>query len=153
MRHTTPSSLSVFAAVAALTLVLQGEVFAQSEGGEQITYSNQVSRIVQANCQICHQPGQIGPMSLMTYQEVRRYSRRIRDLVAAREMPPYHYDTDVGIQELDGDWRLSDDDIHTIVSWVDQGSPEGNPADLPAPISYPISPSGASRLTSVSPTW
>jgi hypothetical protein len=137
MRHTTPSSLGVLAAVAALTLLLQGDLFAQSEGGEQITYSNQVARIVQANCQVCHQPGQIGPMSLMTYQEVRRYSRRIRDLVAAREMPPYHYDTDVGIQELDGDWRLSDDDIHTIVSWVDQGAPEGNPADLPAPISYP----------------
>lgn len=137
MRHTTPSSLGVLAAVAAMTLVLQGDVYAQSEGGEQITYSNQVARIVQANCQICHQPGQIGPMSLMTYQEVRRYSRRIRDLVAAREMPPYHYDTDVGIQELEGDWRLSNEDIHTIVSWVDQGSPEGNPADLPAPISYP----------------
>jgi mono/diheme cytochrome c family protein len=137
MRHATLSSMGVFVTIAAMTLVLQGEVFAQSEGGQQITYSNQVARIVQANCQICHQSGQIGPMSLMTYQEVRRYSRRIRDLVAAREMPPYHYDTDVGIQELDGDWRLSDDDIHTIVSWVDQGSPEGNPADLPAPISYP----------------
>ena len=137
MRHTTLGSLGISAAVAVAALVLQGEVAAQSEGGAEITYSREVSRIIQANCQICHQPGQIGPMALTSYQEVRRYSRRIRDLVAAREMPPYQYDTDVGIQELQGDWRLSDADIHAIVSWVDQGSPEGNPADLPAPVTYP----------------
>ena len=123
------------AAVAMLTLT--GETAAQSEGGPAITYSREVSRIIQANCQVCHQPGQIGPMSLMTYQQVRRYARRIRDLVASREMPPYHYDTDVGIQELEGDWRLSEEDIHTVVAWVDAGTPEGNPADLPEPIEYP----------------
>jgi hypothetical protein len=135
MRHTTLRSLGVVAAFAALTLT-QGDVAAQGEGG-QLTYSREVSRIIQTNCQICHQPGQIGPMSLMTYQEVRRYSRRIRDLVSTREMPPYHYDMDVGIQELQGDWRLSQADINTVVSWIDAGAPEGDPADLPAPISYP----------------
>ena len=111
---------------------------AQSEGGAAaVTYSREVSRIIQANCQICHQPGQIGPMSLMTYQDARRYARRIRELVASREMPPYQYDTDVGIQELDNDWRLSDEDISTIVAWVDQGAPEGNPADLPPAAEFP----------------
>jgi mono/diheme cytochrome c family protein len=135
MRHTTLGSLGISVAVAALAL--QGEVAAQSEGGAQITYSREVSRIVQANCQICHQPGQIGPMSLMNYQQVRRYARRIRDLVSTREMPPYHYDTDVGIQELQGDWRLSQADINAIVNWIDAGAPEGDPADLPAPVTYP----------------
>ncbi|MEQ1857775.1 MAG: cytochrome c [Longimicrobiales bacterium] len=137
MRHITRSMFATCAAVAVSTLALAGQVGAQSEGGQQITYSNQVSRIIQDNCQICHQPGQIGPMALMDYQQVRRYARRIRDLVAAREMPPYHYDTDVGIQELQGDWRLSNEDIQTIVSWVDSGSPEGDPRDLPAPVTYP----------------
>ncbi|MBM4184237.1 MAG: cytochrome c [Gemmatimonadetes bacterium] len=138
MRRTTLSSLGLCAAVAATTLVLQGEVAAQSEGAQHITYSNQVSRIFQSNCQICHQPGNIGPMSLMTYQEVRRYATRIRNLVATREMPPYQYDTDVGIQELYNDWRMSAEDIKTVVSWVDQGAPEGNPADLPAPVEFPV---------------
>jgi hypothetical protein len=118
-------------------LALAGDAAAQSEGGASVTYSREVSRIMQENCQICHQPGQIGPMSLMTYQQVRRYSRRIRDLVANREMPPYHYDTDVGIQELEGDWRLSEADINTIVAWVDAGTPEGDPGDLPAPKAFP----------------
>lgn len=137
MRHTTLPSLGMCAAAAAALLVFQGEVAAQSEGGEQITYSNQVSRIIQANCQVCHQPGQIGPMALTSYEEVRRYARRIREKVASREMPPYAYDTDVGIQDLQEDWRLSSQDIHTIVAWADAGAPEGDPRDLPAPVTYP----------------
>jgi len=125
-------TLGVFAGLA-----LPANGAAQATAGGNITYSREVSRIIQDNCQICHQPGQIGPMSLTTYQEVRRYSRRIRELVAAREMPPYHYDTDIGVQELEGDWRMSQEDINTIVAWVDSGSPEGNPSDLPEPIEYP----------------
>jgi mono/diheme cytochrome c family protein len=119
-------------------LALAADVFAQSEGASTVTYSREVSRILQANCQICHQPGQIGPMSLLTYQDARRYARRIRELVLAREMPPYHYDTDVGIQELQGDWRLSNEDIQTIVAWVDAGAPEGDPKDLPEPVQFPV---------------
>lgn len=137
MRHTTLGSLGISAAVAVAALVLQGDVAAQSEGGAGITYSREVSRIIQANCQICHQPGQIGPMALTNYEQVRRYARRIRDLVSTREMPPYHYDSDVGIQELQGDWRLSQADINTVVNWIDAGAPEGNPADLPEPVTYP----------------
>jgi mono/diheme cytochrome c family protein len=123
---------------AAWSLGATAEVAAQSEGDVGVTYSREVSRILQANCQICHQPGQIGPMSLMTYQDARRYSRRIRDLVASREMPPYHYDSDVGVQELYNDWRMSAADINTIVAWVDAGAPEGDPADLPPPVEFPV---------------
>jgi len=132
MHRTIPAF--VVAAAAALSLPLTASA---QEGAAEITFSNQVSRIVQQNCQICHQPGQIGPMSLITYQDVRRYSRRIKDMVVNREMPPYQYDTDVGVQHLQNDWRLSEAEIQTIADWVDAGSPEGNPADLPAPITYP----------------
>jgi hypothetical protein len=52
-------------------------------------------------------------------------------------MLPYHYDSDVGIQELIGDWRMSDEDVNTRVAWIDAGLPEGNPADLPSAIEYP----------------
>jgi hypothetical protein len=127
----------VGALVATAVLSFPSAAAGQGEGGDQITFSREVSRIVQQNCQICHQPGQIGPMSLINYQQVRRYARRIKDLVVAREMPPYHYDTDVGVQELKGDWRLSDADIRTIAMWVDAGTPEGDPADLPEPIEFP----------------
>lgn len=103
----------------------------------EITYAGEVSRIIQENCQICHQPGQIGPMSFTSYEEVRPWAPLIRMRVAEREMPPYQYDHDIGVQELKGDWRMSQQDIDTIVAWVDAGSPFGNPEDLPAPRQYP----------------
>ena len=129
---------------AALAVVAPQATYAQDGSAGSVTYAREVSRIIQGNCQICHQPGQIGPMPLTSYQEVRRYARRIRDLVVSREMPPYHYDTDIGIQELQQDWRLSEEDIATVVAWVDGGAPEGDPADLPAPVEYP--PLGEWRL-------
>ena len=101
------------------------------------TYSQEVSRIIQDNCQICHQPGQIGPMSFTSYEEVRPWAPLIKLRVEQREMPPYQYDSDVGVQELHNDWRLSQADIDTISAWVDAGAPLGNPEDLPPPRQYP----------------
>jgi hypothetical protein len=103
----------------------------------EVTFSKDVAPILQASCQICHRPGSVGPMSLLTYHEVRRYASRARDLVSKRLMPPYHLDTGVGIQDIKGDWRLSDEEIETLVAWVDAGAPEGDPGDLPPPIDWP----------------
>jgi mono/diheme cytochrome c family protein len=103
----------------------------------EVTFSNEIARILQANCQVCHQPGGIGPMSLMSYQDARRWASRIKTQVVERNMPPYQYDTDVGIQDLKYDPRLSEEDIATIVAWVDSGAEEGNPADLPPPVEWP----------------
>ena len=103
----------------------------------EITYSNQVSRIMRDNCQVCHQPGGIGPMSFTNYEEVRPWAPLIRLKVLEREMPPYQYDHDIGIQELKNDWRLSDEDINTIVAWVDEGSLMGNSEDLPPAKEFP----------------
>jgi len=105
--------------------------------GADPTYSNEVSRIIQDNCQICHQEGNIGPMPFTTFDEVRPYVGLIREAVVSREMPPYHYDKDIGIQDLKEDWRLSDEDISTFVAWIDAGALEGNPANLPEPKTYP----------------
>ena len=80
--------------------------FASSQNEAELTYAADVAIIIQNNCQVCHREGGIGPMSLVTYQDVRRYSSRIRDKVANRIMPPYYYDNNVGIQELQQDWRL-----------------------------------------------
>jgi mono/diheme cytochrome c family protein len=102
------------------------------------TYTKEVSRIIQDNCQICHQPGQIGPMSFTSYEEVRPWAPLIQMRVQQREMPPYQYDNDIGVQHLKNDWRLSQEDIDTIVDWVDAGSPMGNPEDLPQPREYPV---------------
>ena len=110
---------------------------AQAQQSGDVTFSKDVAPILQANCQICHRPASVGPMSLLTYQEVRRYASRARDLVSKRLMPPYHLDTGVGIQEIKNDWRLSDEEIETFVAWVDAGAPEGDPDDLPPPVEWP----------------
>jgi len=107
--------------------------FVSSQNDADLTYAADVAIIIQQNCQVCHRAGGIAPMELVTYQDVRRYSARIKDKVANREMPPYYYDRDIGIQELKHDWRLSQEDINTVVAWVDQGAPLGNPDDMPPP--------------------
>ncbi len=105
--------------------------FASSGDVADVTYANDVATIIQENCQVCHRQGGIGPMELMSYEDVRMYAPLIGDKVANRIMPPYYYDTDIGIQELQEDWRLSDEDINTVVAWVDQGAPLGDPANMP----------------------
>jgi mono/diheme cytochrome c family protein len=101
------------------------------------TWSKEVSRIVQAKCQVCHMPGAVGPISLVTYADAKKAAEKIRQRVATRRMPPWHLDKTVGIQEYKNDRSLSDAEIETIVSWVEAGAPEGNPADAPPPAKFP----------------
>jgi len=102
-----------------------------------LTYSRDIAPILQENCQQCHQPGAIAPISLMTYDQARRYSRRIRAKVTERLMPPWHLNPDVGIQHYKNDRSLTKDEIATLVEWIDNGMPEGDPADLPEPVEWP----------------
>lgn len=90
------------------------------------TYAADVAHIINENCAVCHREGGIGPMQLTTYEQVRPWAPLIQNRVASRQMPPYSYDHGIGIQELQGDWRLSQEEIDTIVAWVEQGSPSGN---------------------------
>ena len=120
-------------------LLLNGEALSAQQGGEPdgpVTFTEDVAPILQANCQVCHRPGSVGPMSFIEYRDVRRYARRIKDQVARRLMPPYHLDTGGGIQDIKNDWRLSDEEIETLVAWVGAGTPEGDPAAMPAPIEW-----------------
>lgn len=111
---------------AMLTLfVMQGQ--AQAQDDDAVTYTEHVGRILNENCVVCHREGGIGPMQLTNYDQVRPWAPLIQLKVANREMPPYAYDHDIGIQDLEGDWRLEQEDIDTIVAWVNQGSPMGDP--------------------------
>jgi hypothetical protein len=100
-----------------------------------VTFTKDVAPILQAKCQSCHEPDSIAPMALRTYDEVRPWARGIRARVAARQMPPWHIDRGVGVQKFKNDLSLTDKEIATIVAWVDQGAPRGNPADFkPKPV-------------------
>jgi mono/diheme cytochrome c family protein len=139
----TRRSLSLLALGALLSLPADAGAQAQPQRvslerpTSHVTFTKDVAKILQENCQVCHQAGGIGPMPLMTFEDAKTFAPLIRQKVVAREMPPYHYDTDVGIQQLKYDARLSDEEIQTIVSWVEAGTPEGDPAHMPPPVSWP----------------
>jgi len=138
-RYVRPGVSTLVLALTPLLTLSSAPVFAQApeiEAGE-VTFAKDVAPILQQSCQVCHRPGAIGPMALLSYADARRWSARIRTKVAGREMPPYQYDTDVGIQALKYDPRLSEADIAAIVAWADAGAPEGDPADLPPPVDWP----------------
>src|ERR1700674_1578564 len=97
----------------------------------QGTVSRDVAPIFQAKCQDCHQPNSIAPMSLVTFQDARPWAKSIRERVAARQMPPWHIDRSVGVQKFKNDISLTDEQVDTIVRWVDDGAPQGDPKDLP----------------------
>jgi hypothetical protein len=104
-----------------------------AQASPSVTFSKDVAPIIQAKCQACHQPDSIGPMSLITYKEARPWARSIRHRVSERQMPPWHIDPSVGVQRFKNDMSLTDEQIDTIVRWVDAGAPEGDPKDLPPP--------------------
>jgi hypothetical protein len=99
----------------------------------QVTFAKDVAPILQQNCQECHQPNSIAPMSLITYPEVRPFAAAIKERVAARQMPPWHIDRSVGIQKFKNDMSLTDQQVNTIVAWVDGGALQGDLKDLPPP--------------------
>lgn len=103
----------------------------------EVTFAKDIAPIFQDKCVECHRPGTAAPMSLMTYQEARPWAKAIRERVITRNMPPWHIDRTVGIQRFQNDMSLTDEQINTIVRWVDSGAPLGDPKDLPPPKQWP----------------
>jgi Copper type II ascorbate-dependent monooxygenase, C-terminal domain len=95
----------------------------------EVTFSKDVAPIVYRSCAECHRPGEIGPMSLLSYKDVRPWAKSIREKVIKREMPPWHADPNFG--KWSNDRSLSQKDIDTITAWVDGGAREGDAKDLP----------------------
>jgi hypothetical protein len=95
------------------------------------TFTKEIAPIFYKSCVNCHRPGQIAPMSLLSYDTARPWARAIKDRTAKREMPPWHVDETVGISEYKDDPSLSDAELRLIARWADGGAPMGNPADLP----------------------
>src|SRR6476619_374710 len=122
---------------AALVLLAFAARSAAGQAPNDITYAKDVAPIIQQKCQVCHQPNSIGPMPLTNYEEVTKAARRIRAKVAARVMPPWHIDKTVGIRDFKNDRSLTDEQIATIIRWVDAGTPLGDPRDLPPAPSFP----------------
>jgi hypothetical protein len=99
-----------------------------------VTFNKDVLPILQKNCQSCHRPGEVAPMSLLSYSDARPYAKAIKQAVVTEKMPPWFADPKYG--HFRNDRRLSQPDIDTLVAWADNGSPEGNAKDKPAPLTF-----------------
>jgi peroxiredoxin len=101
----------------------------------KVSYASNVAEIIQNKCQTCHRPGQVGPFSLLSYDDARKHSAMIREVVTERRMPPWHADPRYG--HFINDRSLSAQDRATLLAWVDQGTPLGDAKQLSPPRTYP----------------
>jgi hypothetical protein len=99
------------------------------------TFSADVAPIMYAKCVTCHRPGEVAPMSLITFKDVRPWAGSIREKVMSRAMPPWHADRQYGT--FRNEQSLTQAEIDTIVKWASAGAPEGNPARMPALPKFP----------------
>ena len=106
----------------------------------EVTFTKDIAPILQRSCQRCHNPNGVAPMPLTTYEEVRPWARAIKTRTGLGPnrgvMPPWFLEKDLGIQRFKNDVSLSEEAIATIAKWADSGAPRGNPADMPAPLTF-----------------
>src|SRR5688572_17823145 len=123
------------AAVTVVTLDATPQDSARPANPSAPTFSKDVAPIVYQKCVSCHRPGEVAPMSLITFRDARPWAASIRDKVSTRVMPPWHADARYGT--FRNNPSLTQREIDTIVSWVSAGAAEGNPAEMPALPAFP----------------
>lgn len=112
------------------TVVAQRSTTGTDASQSQVTYNRDIAPILYRSCALCHRPGEAGPFPLLTYADAKSHARQIAAVTKSRFMPPWL--PDEGELKFADELRLSAGEIARIQAWVDQGAPEGNPADLPA---------------------
>jgi cytochrome c553 len=98
--------------------------------GAAPTFAKDVAPIMFAKCANCHRPGEVAPMSLLSYQDARPWAKAIKAKVVGREMPPWGANPHLSLP-MRNDISLSDGEIATLAAWADAGAPRGNDAELP----------------------
>ena len=100
------------------------------ETSAPVTFNKDVLPILQKNCQACHRPGEVAPMSLLTYKDARPWARAIKTAVVNRQMPPWFADRPTAIS------RTTNGSAKPISrrsrAWADGGAVEGDAKDKPA---------------------
>ena len=125
------ASAAALLVVVATVLMTAWRAEAQPPGP---TFSKDVAPIFFKHCTSCHRPGDIAPMSLLTYGDARPWASAILKRVVERSMPPWFADPRYGT--FQNERRLTQDELDTISHWIASGAPEGNPTDAPPPPLY-----------------
>src|SRR5947209_17805047 len=115
-----------------LTLLLALTALTATGAPPKVTFNKDVLPIMQQKCQECHRPGEVAPMSFMTYAGTRPWAKAIKESVISRKMPPWFADPEFN-GHFTNERRLTPEQVNTLTSWVESGAPEGNAKDKPAP--------------------
>jgi peroxiredoxin len=103
----------------------------EAKGDNSVTYARDIAPIFQARCVSCHRAGEIGPFELTSYDEAAGWGEMIAEVVRERRMPPWHADPKHGTFANDRSLPAAEKEL--LYRWVQNGCPEGDPADLPEP--------------------
>jgi mono/diheme cytochrome c family protein len=95
------------------------------------TFNKHVAPILWQNCASCHRPGEVGPFSLLSYDDAAKRAKFLVEITAERRMPPWKAEPNFG--HFSDERRLSDADLKTLRDWAAAGAPEGDAKDLPTP--------------------
>lgn len=124
--------MRIFAPVAGIFLT--GVVALAAPDPSKVTFNKDVLPILQKNCQSCHRPGEVAPMSLLTFSDTRPWAKAIKAAVVSKKMPPWM--AEASVNHYKNDRTLSAEDIATLSAWADNGSPEGDAKDKPAALTF-----------------
>ena len=121
--------------IVVLTLFMPGcdlssESRIDPETANEITFAEHIAPIIHENCTPCHRLGQVGPFSLITYTDVRKRARTIKQVTSTKVMPPWPADRTY--RSFVGERGLADDEIALIADWVANGAPIGDASKLPS---------------------
>ena len=107
---------------------------------QEVTFHRDIEPILQRSCQNCHRAGGVGPMPLVTFEQVAPYAGLIEYKTGLRDragaMPPWYMEKDVGIQSYKNDPSLSAAELAAISTWARTGTQKGDPADAPEPLVF-----------------
>jgi mono/diheme cytochrome c family protein len=105
-----------------------------AESSAAITFNRDILPILQKNCQQCHRPGEVAPMSFLTYKDARPWAKAMKTAVVTGKMPPWFADPKYG--HFANNPTLSVKDVDALVTWADNGAPEGDAKDKPVPATF-----------------
>lgn len=108
---------------------------ARGESENSVTYCEHVAPIFDAHCVSCHREGEVGPMPLVSYDDVFSWRETIREVLESRRMPPWG----ASGGHFANDPSLSTEEAKLVLSWLDSGAAEGDPINRPP---LPTFPSG-----------
>ena len=131
---------AMYGTVAPTTVNAQQQPAAAAAAPE-VTFTKDIAPILQRSCQNCHRPGQVAPMSLLTYEDARPWARAMKQRTGLRDkagvMPPWYIEKNIGIQHYKNDPSLSDEEVAKIAKWADTGAPRGDMKDMPVAKVFP----------------